>query len=75
MRLFGGLFLVAFAGAASAQVTTATFYGMVTDPTGGVVPDAAVALIHEGTGAAAARKTDSAGEFVSTAPAACGWCS
>ncbi len=52
------------AGVSSAQVTTATFYGIVTDPTGAVIPGATVTLIHEGTTAAAARATDTAGEFV-----------
>jgi outer membrane receptor protein involved in Fe transport len=46
------------------QVTTATFYGTVTDPSGAAVPAAVVTLIHEGTGAAAARTTDTIGEFV-----------
>ena len=59
-----GLFLLcASAGSALAQVTTATFYGIVTDPTGAVVPGAAVTLTHEGTSTAAARITDAAGEF------------
>ncbi|MGH9660859.1 MAG: carboxypeptidase-like regulatory domain-containing protein, partial [Bryobacteraceae bacterium] len=52
------------AGTVSAQVTTATFYGIVTDPTGAVVPGANVTLTHEGTSAAAARTADAAGEFV-----------
>lgn len=61
-HLFVGLILFC-AGVSPAQVTTATFYGIVTDPTGAVVPGASVTLIHEGTSAAANRATDSAGEF------------
>jgi hypothetical protein len=33
------------------QVTTATFYGTVTDPTGAVIPGATVTLLNEETGA------------------------
>ena len=39
------------AAAAWGQVTTATFYGIVTDPAGAVVPGAAVTFTHEATGA------------------------
>lgn len=52
------------AATVSGQVTTATFYGIVTDPTGAVIPGAAATLTHEGTGATATRTTDAAGEFV-----------
>ena len=47
---------------ARAQVTTATFYGIVTDSTGAVVPSAAVTLVHEETGATATRLTNTTGE-------------
>jgi outer membrane receptor protein involved in Fe transport len=47
----------------NAQVTTGSFYGSVTDTTGGVVPAAAVTLTHNDTGASVAAVTDAAGEF------------
>ncbi|MDX1979199.1 MAG: TonB-dependent receptor [Bryobacteraceae bacterium] len=47
---------------AIAQVTTATFYGTVSDTTGAVVPSAPVTLIHEETGAALTRNTSQSGE-------------
>ena len=43
--------LVLACGIASAQVTTATFYGTLTDSTGAAIPGATVTLVHEGTGA------------------------
>jgi hypothetical protein len=45
------------------QVTTATFYGIVTDPTGAVIPAAAVTLINEGTQATLRQSSDAKGEF------------
>ncbi|MBM3787445.1 MAG: hypothetical protein FJW30_24065, partial [Acidobacteria bacterium] len=45
-----------------AQVTTATFYAIVTDSTGAVVPNATVTLVHEETGTATHRITAAAGE-------------
>jgi hypothetical protein len=48
---------------AQAQVTTATFYGLVTDPSGAVIPNASVSLKNEQTGIATATKTDALGEF------------
>ena len=47
-----------------AQVTTATFYGIVTDPTGAAIPNARVTLTHEGTGAVTTKTTDTQGEAV-----------
>src|SRR5438067_148637 len=47
----------------NAQVTTASFYGTVTDASAAAVPGAAVTLVHEGTGATVSRVTDSSGEF------------
>src|SRR5262249_26219421 len=47
----------------SAQVTTATFYGTVTDASGAAIPAGTVTLTHEGTDTAASRTTDSIGEF------------
>jgi hypothetical protein len=52
-----------FAAAGLGQVTTATFFGIVTDPTGAVVPDAQVNFIHEETGSVATKVSDPAGEF------------
>src|SRR5712692_6081646 len=46
------------------QVTRATFSGSVTDPTGVVIPGAAVALASEETGAGISKTTDASGEFV-----------
>src|SRR6266567_3524181 len=48
---------------AKAQVTTATFYGVLTDPTGARIPDATATLVHEGTGAVTKKKADSTGDF------------
>ncbi len=48
---------------ASAQVTTATFYGIVTDSTGAIIPNASATLIHEATSAAATRQSGPTGEF------------
>src|SRR5262249_33439587 len=63
-RLAALILLLAVTGSVPAQVTTATFYGIVTDPTGAVVPGASVTLTHEGTSATATRITDAAGEFI-----------
>jgi len=49
--------------AVSAQVTTATMYGIVTDSTGARVPAAAVTLVHEDTNVNLNRVADDAGEF------------
>lgn len=53
-----------FMSAVSAQQTTATFYAVVTDSTGGLIPGATVTLTHEGTGAAATKQTSAVGEAV-----------
>ena len=53
---------VALGAALQAQVTTATFQAVVTDSSGGVVPQATVTLTHEGIGAVAARTTNNLGE-------------
>ncbi|MGH9673050.1 MAG: TonB-dependent receptor [Bryobacteraceae bacterium] len=50
------------ASLALAQVTTATFYGIVSDATGAVVPSAVVTIVHEETGATLARTTNETGE-------------
>lgn len=56
--------LLMVATSATAQVTTATFYGIVTDASGAALPGASVTLRHEGTGAVASKTTDGSGEFV-----------
>ena len=48
---------------ASAQVTTATFYGTVVDQSGASVPNAVVTIVHEETNATTGRTSDTAGEF------------
>ncbi len=45
------------------QVSTATFYGIATDPTGAMVPGAAVTLTNTETAAAYRKIFDAAGEF------------
>jgi hypothetical protein len=57
-------FLFAFASIGWAQVTTARFYGIVTDPSGAVVPGATVTLTQESTRAQLKKTTDSTGEFM-----------
>jgi hypothetical protein len=52
-----------FSAALVAQVTTATFYGIVTDPTGAAVPSANITLTNTGTQANYTRTTDATGEF------------
>jgi len=50
-------------GVAPGQVTTATFYGIVNDPTGAVIAGATVSLTQQDTGAVVNAMTDSSGEF------------
>src|SRR5262245_64916245 len=57
------MFLVNSTISGRAQVTTATFYGIVTDPSGALVPGVAVTLTHEGTAAANTTIADERGEF------------
>ncbi|MGH9719301.1 MAG: TonB-dependent receptor domain-containing protein [Bryobacteraceae bacterium] len=52
------------AGAVWAQQTTATFYAVVADSTGGSIPEAIVTLTHEGTGAVISKTTSPLGEAV-----------
>src|SRR5262249_46897324 len=63
-RLAGAASMLLLAAFAWGQVTTATFYGTVTDPTGAVIPGASVALVSEETGARISKTSDGAGEFV-----------
>lgn len=46
-----------------AQVTTATFHGIVTDSSGARIPGASVTFVHEGTSAATRKPVDASGEF------------
>ena len=46
-----------------AQVTTATFYGVITDSSGAVIPGASVSLRNEQTGVTMTAKSDGVGEF------------
>ncbi len=55
--------LLLAAPALHAQVTTATFYGIVTDPTGAVVAGAEATLTNEGTQGTLRQTTDASGEF------------
>lgn len=48
---------------AHAQVTTATFYGIVNDPTHAVVPKAVVTLTNENTSTVATKTSGPSGEF------------
>jgi hypothetical protein len=50
-----------------AQVTTATFFGLVRDSSGAVVPGATVVATHQGTGVSREGFTDERGEFVFSA--------
>ena len=59
------LFLAA--GPATAQTTTGSIVGIVTDPSGAVVPGATVAVTNEGTGITIIKiTTDAAGNYVAT---------
>jgi outer membrane receptor protein involved in Fe transport len=58
------LILLSCAGIAGAQVTTATFYGIVVDPSGAVVSGAEANLTNEGTKATLRQATSDTGEFV-----------
>jgi outer membrane receptor protein involved in Fe transport len=61
------LFGLVPAGRLHAQVTTATFFGLVHDSTGAVVPGASVVATHQGTGVPRETITDEHGEFVLSA--------
>src|SRR4051812_38040034 len=54
---------VFLSGLALAQVTTATFYGVVQDSSGAMVPATKATLINQETGATRVQITDSKGEF------------
>src|SRR5438270_13012636 len=51
-------------GPAKGQVSTANFYGIVTDSSGAVVPGAAVTMTNTETAAVFRKVSDAAGEFL-----------
>ena len=51
------------AGIASAQVTTSSIRGQVTDSNGAVVSGATVTILHEPTGTVAVTSTGATGQF------------
>ena len=55
--------LLVFSGTGWAQVTTATFAGTVTDPTGAAAPDATVTLTQDETGIVVTKVTGRDGDF------------
>src|SRR5215510_12733856 len=66
ISLAGFLVLITALTPAMAQVTTATFYGSVTDPSQAVLPGVSATLTNEGTGLATSKVTDEKGEFAFT---------
>src|SRR6266850_4607286 len=58
------LVLVTMADLSFAQRTTATFAGIVTDPSGAVLPGAEVQMLNEGTSAVTQQLTGETGEFI-----------
>ena len=58
------LAMLAGAPISSAQRTTATFAGIVTDPSGAVLPGAEIQIVNEGTSARMQQLTGETGEFV-----------
>ena len=61
--LFSGL-IVFTCGIATAQISTATLVGSVTDPSGGVVSGATVEVTNKGTGVMRSTTTSGTGEYV-----------
>jgi outer membrane receptor protein involved in Fe transport len=51
------------AATAPAQVTTATFYGVVRDPSGAIIPGGLVTLIRDSTQTSRQQQIDATGEF------------
>jgi len=62
--VLAGLLLVTMADPSLAQRTTATFAGIVTDPSGAVLPGAEVQMVNEGTSAVTQQLTGETGEFL-----------
>ncbi len=65
--LIGAAALLAAPLLLNAQVTTATVYGDIHDPTGAVVPNANVTAVNQGTGVSRDAKSDEHGAFALTA--------
>src|SRR5262245_27464564 len=63
LKLMYVVSLFFLAGTLGAQVTTATFYGIVTDSSGARLPGTGLTLIHEGTGTTLTGTTNELGEF------------
>lgn len=61
--IFGISIFWVFTAAASAQVTTATIYGTVIDPTAARIPGAAVTITQQETGTVTAKVTSETGDF------------
>jgi len=59
--------LLSLAAPGSGQVTTATLYGIVRDPSGAVLPGAEATLTNKGTAAVRQTLSGETGEFVFTA--------
>ncbi|MGB6690837.1 MAG: carboxypeptidase-like regulatory domain-containing protein [Terracidiphilus sp.] len=51
-------------GHATAQATTASIHGTVTDPNGAVLPNATVTAVNTSTGISSSQKTDNKGYFI-----------
>jgi hypothetical protein len=64
-RLRRLLLLGLIAALASAQIDTGTIVGTITDATGSVVPDVAITIRNDSTGAQATPKSNELGQFVS----------
>src|SRR5262245_48371409 len=64
--LFAVVVMLAAVTGTNAQVTTATFYGNVTDVSGAVLPGVTVTMVHKGTSATFTKLTDETGEFTFT---------
>ncbi len=58
-----GALIACFAATAVGQVTTATIYGRVQDPTGAVIPGAEAVATNDLTGIAKSASSDARGEF------------
>src|SRR2546422_6684752 len=56
--------VLAMAGVSLGQRTTATFAGIVIDPSGAVLPGAEIEILNEGTAALTQQITSETGEFV-----------
>ena len=67
VSLLSAFIMLVPAGRLQAQVTTATFFGLVHDSSGAVVPGATVVATHQGTGVPREGVTDARGEFVLSA--------